>query len=399
VGVEGRSRMRTTTTRSVMIVMSWISIMTVIHSQQSASFTFAETVVGGIEKEAIASVSESAKLSVIEMKVSNLYPESFDWDAKHNRFIVGSTTQGRLMTVTEAGIVEEFATVLKGVEEGVAIAGVRVDLVRNRVLALVQTKEASALVAYDLDSKKRTLFVDLLEDEEEEDFGIKSGRRALGQDVAVDNDGNAFVTNSRGNSIWKVSPDGSWRVFVELPKLPIGVDSPLSKAVTCNGIIHHDGYLVVAQTNSGRLFWVRLSNKRVINVTINPAETLFPEAHGMVLRSDGSLVVLSSRTAWLLSTRDYWRSASLLDKVSLNEVTSGAAVKSDLRVFTIHGHISDKMNGVDRDVFKMVEIEFPSDHDNNPLWLLLILGIFGLLVLAWRFQMDQFNKAYTKKRA
>lgn len=346
-------------------------------------------------------------LAVIEMKVQNLYPESFDWDAKHNRFLVGSTSIARLVTVTEEGVVEEFVKDDEYADAGAMILGVTVDSVRNRVLAVVHKtgdpphgRPMGVLAAYDLDSKKRTLFVNLLEDDD--DSSISGTKKVVANDVAVDEDGNAYVTNSLGNSIWKVTLEGVKSVFVDsVPQLPIAVEmEEFQKVVTLNGIIHYDGYLLISQTNSGALFRVRLADKEVRAVNIKEG-IMMPGADGMALRFDGSLVVVSMHTAYLLSSKDSWRSATVMDKVLFDAAdfsTSGAVVK-DSRVFTIHQHYFDRSQGVNRDSFKILEIEFPSDSHDSPLWLLAIAGIFAVLILVWKFQLRQFNKEYTKKRA
>ncbi|CAM6105254.1 unnamed protein product [Calypogeia fissa] len=346
-----------------------------------------------------------SNLTVIEMKVQNLYPESFDWDAKHNRFLVGSTSQGRLVTVTEEGVVEDFVKDEDYAGAGAMILGVTVDSARNRVLAVVHKtmdrphgRPMDVVVAYDLDSKKRTLFVKLME--EEEDGSVSGSKNFVANDVAVDGDGNAYVTNSRGYSIWKVTPEGGKSVFIDsVPQLPIAVEVEFQKMVTLNGIVHYDGYILFSQTNSGALFRVKLADKEVRAVKIKDG-TVMPGADGMALRPDGSLVVVSMHTAYLLSSRDSWGSATVLDKVLLDaaDFSSSATVVNESRVFTIHQHYFESLKGVTLDSFKILEIDFPSDSHDSPLWLLVIVGIFAALVLAWKFQLSRFNKEYNKKR-
>ncbi|CAM6082621.1 unnamed protein product [Calypogeia fissa] len=345
-----------------------------------------------------------SNLTVIEMKVQNLYPESFDWDAKHNRFLVGSTSQGRLVTVTEEGVVEDFVKDEDYAGAGAMILGVTVDSARNRVLAVVHKsmdrphgRPMDVVAAYDLDSKKRNLFVKLIE---EEDGSVSGSKIFVANDVAVDDDGNAYVTNSRGYSIWKVTPEGVKSVFIDsVPQLPIAVEMEFQKMVTLNGIVHYDGYILFSQTNSGALFRVKLADKEVRAVKIKDG-TVMPGADGMALRPDGSLVVVSMHTAYLLSSRDSWGSATVLDKVLLDsaDFSSSATLVNESRVFTIHQHYFERLKGVTLDSFKILEIDFPSDLHDSPLWLLVIVGIFAALVLAWKFQLSQFNKEYTKKR-
>lgn len=117
----------------------------------------------------VARVMAREPLETIAFRGSNIFPESFDWDVKHNRFLLGSTSSGSLLSVSLNGTVEEF------VKDDVyaskaSIFGVRVDRKHNRVVAAVQDFSAgnnhsvpnfSGLAAYDLDSKKRIFFTRL----------------------------------------------------------------------------------------------------------------------------------------------------------------------------------------------------------------------------------------------
>ncbi|CAM6113839.1 unnamed protein product [Calypogeia fissa] len=345
-----------------------------------------------------------SNLATIEMKVHNLYPEGFDWDAKHKRFLVGSMGQGKLVSVTEDGTVEDF---VKDEEyAGAIILGVTVDRFHNRVLAVVHKPTSpnriNALAAYDLDSKKRLFFVNL---HEVVDDSARSTNKDVANDVAVDADGNAYVTNSGGNLIWKVTKEGVKSVFIaSVPQLPIVVEDEFVKTVTINGIVvHHDGYLLLSQSNSGGLLRVGIADKEVQAVKIMDGnhEAVLDGADGMAMRSDVSLVVVSTHTAWLLSTTNSWLSATLVGKVPLDTAVSTTGVTAkDMDMFAIQCHFVEFWKGMEWDSFKILEVKFTADdsEDNNPLWLLAIAGIALWFILLWKCQMNQFNKVYTKKR-
>lgn len=94
-----------------------------------------------------------------------LYPESFDWDASHGRFLLGSLIIGSIISVSPEGNVEEFVND-KDYSGTSAVLGIHVDLPCNRVLVAVQNTNAtdapfSAVAAYELDTKQRLLFTEL----------------------------------------------------------------------------------------------------------------------------------------------------------------------------------------------------------------------------------------------
>ncbi|CAM6004149.1 unnamed protein product [Sphagnum balticum] len=128
-----------------------------------------------------------------------VYPESFDWDASHGRFLLGSLITGSIISVSPEGNVEEFVND-KEYSGTSAVLGIYVDLPCNRVLVAVQNMNAtdapfSAVAAYELDTKQRLLFTEF-------------------HHVGV-HEGNAYLTNSYGDFTWKVTMEGIASVFAK----------------------------------------------------------------------------------------------------------------------------------------------------------------------------------------
>lgn len=81
-------------------------------------------------------------------------------------------------------------------------------------------------------------------------------------DVAFDAEGNSYVTDARGNKIWKVDVNG---------KLVYTLKSPLftppgwfNNLVSLNGIVYHpDVFLIVIHTFSGLLYKIDLTDGHI----------------------------------------------------------------------------------------------------------------------------------------
>ncbi|KAH9320406.1 hypothetical protein KI387_044506, partial [Taxus chinensis] len=184
------------------------------------------------------------------------------WDADNRRFLV-SFLEGGLGEIVETGKEE---TLVKDPDyAGNASLGFRIDPPRNRIVVAVVDAHGykySALAAYDMATWQRLFLTQL------GDAVIPS----LANDVAVDVDGNAYVTDSVGNRIWKVGPGGaplavfSSPVFSSVPpKVPF-------TTVGLNGIVYHPGgYLLVVHTWAGVLFKVSLDGVHVSRVDMRSA--------------------------------------------------------------------------------------------------------------------------------
>jgi hypothetical protein len=109
-------------------------------------------------------VKGERSLKSFKFESPNLFPESFDYDRSHDRFLIGSLFHGTVSELGNDGSIKEFVR-----DEEYAgragIAGVTVDSWRNRVLVVVvDAKEYSyggGVAAYDLDTKERIYFTRL----------------------------------------------------------------------------------------------------------------------------------------------------------------------------------------------------------------------------------------------
>lgn len=269
--------------------------------------------------------------------VAGLRPEGIEWDAAHNRFLVGSLAVGTIhgITVAEDGTtnVEPFVED----EDLGATVGLEIDEANNALLVANSSTTAfgggagaAGLAAYDLDTGERLYIVDLDE--------LYESKTNFANDVAVDSKGNAYVTNSFAPVLYKVTPEGEASVFIEDEQL----SSP--SGIGTNGIVYDpdSDTLLVINGETMSLLRVTLGDE----VEIVPVELDTPLiADGMVLAEDGTLYAVASESGQdqyiaSLVSEDGWESAAVLN----HGKTTGAATTITLvgdRPYYINAYLGD----------------------------------------------------------
>lgn len=244
--------------------------------------------------------------------------ECTKWDAEGGRFLA-STFFGTGVAEVRAGEAEERVVLADPDAAGRVALGLAIDAPRRRLLLVyadrLPRKGYAALGAYDLGSWRR-IFLTRLD---------VPGDSTMPDDVAADEDGNAYVTDCSGNKIWKVSPDGAVlgviknATFVQRP-------GSLHNLVGLNGIVYHpNGYLLVIHTSGGDLFKVdpKTETVRVVKV------------QGSLRRGDGLELLSPTRLAVagppnrLLESSDEWETASVTGQYvgPIHRIGSSATVK------------------------------------------------------------------------
>ncbi|OLF13292.1 hypothetical protein BU204_28060 [Actinophytocola xanthii] len=200
----------------------------------------------------------------------NQFPEGVAWDPTRQALLVGSVTMPPVISaVGRDGVARTVVT-----DPGVpAFLGLKVDARRGRIVAVYGVPGFPAptgLGIYDLATGERERLVDL------------GGENHAPNDVALDDRGNAYVTDPSAGAVYRVDLAGQVTTVASDPRL--------GPAPGANGIAWHpDGYLLVVNHTTGRLY--RLAGGRV-------SEVWMPEplvgADGIGLRRDGTLVVVTN---------------------------------------------------------------------------------------------------------
>uniref|UniRef100_A0A2N9FNI9 SMP-30/Gluconolactonase/LRE-like region domain-containing protein n=1 Tax=Fagus sylvatica TaxID=28930 RepID=A0A2N9FNI9_FAGSY len=320
------------------------------------------------------SLTLAKKPHLITFRSPNLYPEGIAWDPSAQHFLVGSINNRTIKSVSDAGVVETLISD-DDLPENVTVLGLSVDSVNNRLLAVINAVEPlpefNALAAYDLRERR-----------------------------PVDFKGNAYVTNAAGNFIWKVNEKGEPSIFSRSKAFtahPVDRDSPYSYC-GLNGIAYvSKGYLLVVQSNTGKMFKVDEDDGTARLVLLNKDLIL---ADGIAVRSDGVVLVVSHYKLWFLKSQDSWGEGVVFDEIDLDVegFPTSVAVGAEDRVYVINGHVLEAMKGnFGREMFSIEEVRSGKESEDENIWVFALLGLGFAYLLFWRFQMRSLVKNMDKK--
>lgn len=236
-----------------------------------------------------------------------LNPEGIQWDEANTRFLVSSRAQGRI------GVVKDDSTYTQLADDArlISTIGLNLDAGRNRVLAAVSDnnfnptrtspatqRKLAAVAIFNATTGSLLSYTDL-------------GSRAatypqhFANDIAVDAQGNAYITDSFAPVIYKLDLQGNATVFLDNQQLSGGAGFGL------NGIVYHpDGYLLTAKTSDGSLFKIPISNPTAFT-RVTTAQDL-TGADGLLLFDNQTLLVVagSRGLVYRLGSTDAWTTAA-----------------------------------------------------------------------------------------
>jgi sugar lactone lactonase YvrE len=291
----------------------------------------------------------------IEVKQAGMFPEGIEWDAKGGRFLLSSLSGQGISAVTDDGMVTPFAEA----ENSLSIVGLHIDKANNRLLAdysdasIFSSPDATgqaALGIYDLETGDLINFVDLA--------SLHDGRH-FANDVTVDADGNAYVTDSFSPVIYKITPDGEASVFIEDERLG-------DPNFGLNGIdFHPDGYLLATVGGNASLWKIPVDDP----TTLSQVELSEPfGADGMILDDDGNLIAVAMVTGddgtqhqeiISVSSADDWATATI-DKRFETQGATTVTIR-DGAVYAIYPHLDELGSNPPPDTFEIARIDFPTE--------------------------------------
>ena len=271
----------------------------------------------------------------IEINDKTLFPEGIDFNPKTGKFVVGSFRQGAVYEIDDDGnnrpIVDD--------KRLHSVVSVRVDSKNNRLLVANSdigssirsykggSKRLAALGIYDLDTGEPLQYVDLAK--------LAPNRDHLANDIAIDNEGNAYVTDSFSPIIYKVTPQGIASIFLEN-------DVFFGKGINLNGIRYHpNGYLIVVKKSEGLLFKIPLNNPESFHAIQLPKKLVGGD--GLVMVDNNQMIVITNKasgqslnTAFSLYSDDDWQTASVKEELLFDDVYPTTGTIKNNEIFVVY---------------------------------------------------------------
>ena len=243
----------------------------------------------------------------ITFSEENLFPEGIAYDAKRGHFLVSSLRRGDIGRVSDAGEYEVFITD----DRLVSAIGLRLDAERDRLIVMVSDPGVSVKTNPETQRKLAAVAIYSLESGQElffENLASEDGYH-FANDAAVDSAGNIYVTDSFSPVLYRITPDYQFSEFLRDEDLA-------AEGFGLNGIAFAGGHLIVARSDVGQLLRVPLDNPA--DYTTIALERDLPDADGLVLMSDGRLIVITNGSsgaeagAHVLRSTDDWQSARIV---------------------------------------------------------------------------------------
>ena len=270
----------------------------------------------------------------IKFTENELYPEGIAYSHKTKTFFVSSLHYGKIGKVDWKGKYTDFIDDL----DIVSSIGISLDEKRNLLYVAISDPGVSVkmiganvmklakLAAYDATTGKRKFITDL---------GIlnKTGGGNFANDMAVDNSGNIYVTNSASPIIYSVNQTGTASVFVTS-------DEWKKEGFNLNGIVcnQKDNYLIAAQSNTGELYKVDIKTKAITKIKV---QTVIG-ADGMIFHKN-ELIVISNKTqkVFKLTSTDNWATAKTEAEVDTPLTFPTTGTRVDGKYYVLNAKLNE----------------------------------------------------------
>jgi sugar lactone lactonase YvrE len=288
----------------------------------------------------------------------NLFPEGVEYDKQMNRFLVSSITQGSIGVILQNGSYMEWIN-----EPDIpSTIGIHIDQPRKRLLVAVSDNGASVkssaetinslagLAAYDLRTGERIFYTRM--------DALLPNAPHFANDVAVDNKGNAYVTDSYTGVIYKVDEAGNASIFYQDDAL-----SPAPGAFGLNGIDYDPrGYLIVAKSDENKL--LRFPIKNPADYTNIDVPVALSNPDGLYLKNNNELVVVNNAGGGenakvvTLSSKNMWQTTEVTNVFETGAVfpTTATAYQHG-EVYVLYAHLNVLFSGNTQEEFQIVKVE------------------------------------------
>ncbi|MEO8180835.1 MAG: cupin domain-containing protein [Deltaproteobacteria bacterium] len=269
-----------------------------------------------------------------------LYPETLADNPESHQFLVSSLREGAVYAIGLDG----RARKLVADSRLSSILGIAVDPRSGRLLvtnsdlgagvrrSVRGPKKEAGVGVYELASGRALEYIDL--------GGLLPEADHLINGIALDSQGNAYVTDSLSPVIYKLEPGGKASVFLRSEEFN-GV------GINLNGIVvHPKGFLLVVKKSSGVLYRVPLGDpQRFARVQLPES---FIGGDGLQLVGMQQLVLVANKTpaaapqaAFVLESSDDWRSARVVETQALGDVYPTSCTVRDGKLYVLSSHLDE----------------------------------------------------------
>lgn len=185
---------------------------------------------------------------------------------------------------------------------------------------------------------------------------LRPDKPHFANDIAVDDFGNVYVTDSFAGIIYKVDTEGNPSVFFEDEQFA-------EEGFNLNGIVvHPDNFLLVGDYNDGEIYKVPLDNPE--DFTQVEIDQKLINSDGFLLADDSELVVVvndvsdvSANAVFALDSDDNWESAEVSDRLDVDAELITTATTKDGEIFVVDSAINVLFNEqLPFDDFKIIEV-------------------------------------------
>ena len=285
-------------------------------------------------------VAESLKSTVLPdtIKIENITqnPEGIEYNKKDNTFLLSSLNAAPIIKVNFDGTFTPFTC---GEDFPLSTAGLEIDDKRNRLLVAgfngtelfdndPETKGIAHLRIYNLDTG-------IIEQDINLSFLAPDASAYFANDIAVDNDGNVYISDWYAHIIYKVGLDGKPSVFwaneTGIESGPNGLD------------FHPDGYLLVSILNVNDK-WL-YADYGLVKIPVNDPKSAklvdisgsgYTGFDGMFINAKGNVVGVTNNgispggnRLIEVSGQDDWESAKVINSKMITASTTVAVTPDD----------------------------------------------------------------------
>jgi len=261
--------------------------------------------------------------NVIVMNQPGLFPEGIEYSPTLG-FLVSSTSLGTVYRVNDSGA---LTPLVQNSSVLVGSIGIQVDSNRNELLICNSNTSVfsgntqgflAGFVRANLTSGRIINALNL--------SSFPTAGRHFANDVIMDKDGNAYVTDSFGLQVWKITPSGNASVFSADPRFEF-----------LNGIeIFNASFLIVSSAGmAGKLYKIPVSNGSDIKEMNCPTI----RADGLVFHPNGHLIAVDSNSTVVeLASSDNWDSCTIVSQTYTGYEGATTATIRGNDVWVDHAH-------------------------------------------------------------